>query len=91
MVKRIIILTFVFLSILILSQAVMNLWNLHSSINTEYLVDSAIHVVEDNHEEDNLSIENNTDYNSAIKQNLSSSICLCSISGISPSIWQPPE
>jgi hypothetical protein len=79
------------MSVLILSQTAMNVWNLHSTINTEYLVDSAIHVVEDNHEEDNLSIENNTDYNSAIKQNLSSSICLCPISGISPSIWQPPE
>ena len=91
MVKKIIILTFVFMSVLLLSQAAMNLWNLHSSINTEYLVDSVIHVVEDNHEEDNLSIENNTDYNSKLKQNLSCCLRLCTISGISPSIWQPPE
>ena len=76
MVKRIIILTFVFMSVLLLSQAAMNIWNLHSSINTEYLVDSAFHMVEDNHEEDNLSIENSTDHNSTLKQNLSSFMSL---------------
>ena len=73
MVKRIYHIDFCIFVCSTLESGGMNLWNLHSSINTEYLVDSAIHVVEDNHEEDNLSIENNTDYNSTIKQNLSSS------------------
>ncbi len=91
MVKRIIILTFVFLSVLLLSQAALNQLNFFSSIDTEYLTDSAIHVVEDNHEEDNLTIENNTDYNLTLKQTLSGWKHLYIISGISQSIWQPPE
>ena len=91
MVKRIILLTFVFLSVLLLSQAAMNQWNLHSLINTEYLTDSAIHLVEENHEDEILSIGNNTDYCVIINQNLSKSRNLNVISGISPSVWQPPE
>jgi hypothetical protein len=84
-------LTFVFMSVLILSQTAMNVWNLHSSINTEYFVDYTFHVVGENHEEDNLSLENSTDYNSTLRQNLPSLPGFCTISGISPSIWQPPE
>jgi len=91
MLKRTIILTFIFTAVLLLSQAVMNLGNLHPSINIEFFVDSAIHVVEDYHEEDNLSIENGNDNNPALKQNISRMLCLCTILGISTSIWQPPE
>ena len=57
----------------------MNIWNLHPSINFEYFVDSAIHVVEDYHEEDNLSIGNGKDNNPVLKQNLSRMLCLCTI------------
>ena len=91
MVKRTIILTFVFISVLLLSHAAMNIGNLHPSINIEFLVDSAIHVVEDYHEEDNMSIENGKDNNPALKQNLSRMLCLFTKLGISTSIWQPPE
>ena len=91
MVKKTIILTFVFISVLLLSHAAMNIGNLHPSINIEFLVDSAIHVVEENHEDEILSIGNNTDYCVIINQNLSKSRNLNVISGISPSVWQPPE
>jgi hypothetical protein len=89
--KKTIILTFVFISVLLLSHVVMSIGNLHPSINIEFLVDSAIHVVEDYHEEDNLSIENGKDNNPALKQNLSRILCICTILGIPTSIWQPPE
>ena len=91
MVKKTIILTFVFISVLLLSHTAMNIGNLHPSINIEFLVDSVIHVAEDYHEEDNLSIEIGKENNPALKQNLSRILCLCNIIGISTSIWQPPE
>ena len=91
MVKKIIILYIGLISVICLNLTVLNLSNLSSLINTEYLVESNIHLVEDNNEEDNLSIEDNTDYTSILNKNLSSLLHLCTISGISPSIWQPPE
>ena len=79
------------MSVLLLSNTAMNIWNLHSHVNTEYLVDSTIHMTEENHEEDNLSIGDSTDYCLAKIHSLHSSQYPYIISGISPSIWQPPE
>jgi hypothetical protein len=79
------------MSVLLLSNTAMNIWNLHSPVNTEYLVDSTIHMTEENHEEDNLSIGDSTDYCLTEIQSLPGSQCPYIISGISPSVWQPPE
>jgi hypothetical protein len=91
MVKKIVILNIGLISVICFNHRELNLSNLSSFINTEYLVESNIHLVDDNYEEDNLSIENGKDYKQALKQNLSSLLRLCTISGISKSIWQPPE
>ena len=42
------------MSVMLLRHAAINLWNLHSPVIIEYLVDSPIHMTEENHEEDNL-------------------------------------
>jgi len=90
-VKLIIIFSVVFMSVMLLRHAAINLWNLHSPVIIEYLVDSPIHMTEENHEEDNPSIGDSTDYCLTKIKSLPSSQCPYIISGISPSIWQPPE
>ena len=62
----------------------------HSPINTEFLVDSAIHVAEENHEEDNLSIDNNADYNLTNTKSFRFAMSVYFIRNIQVH-WQPPE
>jgi hypothetical protein len=85
------ILNIALLSVVILNQTSMNICSSRSLINTEYLVDFTIHEVEDNYVEDNLAIDNNTSFHPLLKQSLLRSLCLNAISGISLTVWQPPE
>lgn len=91
MVKIIIILYIGLISVICLNKAVLNFNNLTSLINVEYLVESNIHLVEDNYEEESLLTENNTGHNTTSKENLSGLPGLLTMSGTSNSIWQPPE
>ena len=88
--KSIFIIFSIALMSVIFSQTSMNICCLHSSFNTEYFCDSSIQV-EDNYEEDNLTIDNNTSFHPILMQYLSGTLSPYSISGISRSVWQPPE
>jgi hypothetical protein len=91
MVKKIIIINIALMSGILLNQMVMDLSNFPLLIHTECLVDPFIHIVADNHEEDNLPIEYSANYCFTVQQNISSSPGPYIISGISPSVWRPPE
>ena len=87
---KIIILNIALMSVIFLSQTSMNICCLHSSFNIEYFCDSSIQV-EDNYEEDNFTIDNNTSFHPLLMEYLSNALNPYSISGISSSVWQPPE
>jgi hypothetical protein len=89
--KKIIIFNIALMSVILLTQTTMNICSLHSLTNAEYVVEATIYVVEDSHEEDNLSINNNTACHPTLRQYRSNSLSPYAISGISPSVWQPPE
>ncbi len=79
------------MSVVLLNQTLMNFNNLPTLINSGCSVDYAIQVTEDSHEDDNFSFGSATNYCLTINQNLPGSRGPYIISGISPSIWQPPE
>jgi hypothetical protein len=74
----------------IFSQTTLNLCTLCSLINTENVVDSFIQI-EDSSEEDSFTINTNTPFHSTLRECFSSKLSPDSISGISLSVWQPPE
>lgn len=89
--KKVVIFNIALMSVILVNHTVLNISYLPSLIDAEYLVCSTIHVIEDNFEEDNLSVDDDTAYNPTLRKNLSSSLSPYAISGISPSVWQPPE
>lgn len=91
MVKRIIILYIGLLSVICLNQRLLNICSLSYLVDKAYLVETAIHLGGEYHEEDNLSYEFKQDYNSTMKQFHFDSLFFGIKSGIMQSIWQPPE
>jgi hypothetical protein len=91
MIKRILIFNIALMSVILLNQTAMNLYNFHSLINNEYLVDSTIQVVEENHEEDSFTTDNLSPHNLAAYHVLACTQGPSALTGIPHSVWQPPE
>jgi len=90
MKKSVIILWITLLSVFFYSQITENTGASYSLINTENVVNSSFQI-EDNCQEDNFTYNCACSLYITLKEYLSGTLSPHPISGIGPSVWQPPE
>ena len=72
------------------SQSSENIFQAHILNPVEYLIDCTLQL-EENCEENTFTANNNDKSNIVLEKYLTGSVYPCTLSGIRPFIWQPPE